>query len=306
MELSVPDDKLIALSGIAKYGMPRMSSTYVAGMWREQLERSLLWHVNHDRVSTYPVAYCASSWSWASVDGHMIPGDYTVEDCLLQVEDVVFNHAGEDMTGAVTGGWLDMLGTLKPLSLRAEDYGAGPEWPITIDHCIAGYGVEEKGVNATINLDVKPIDRSAFESDNAEGRLFYLPTHKDSKLYHVAFVCLPLRLVETNHATYKRIGVVTIDDEKDKEQVLKELDEETKAHLSCPALRERTTHDSDHLNLRTNVSEQESTKTASESLQAPLSSIIAESIAADCGSWGLTQIAMWATQCLDSAESANH
>jgi hypothetical protein len=44
--LTVPGDKLIALSGIAKRMKPSVNDdTYVAGMWRTHFESALLWRV---------------------------------------------------------------------------------------------------------------------------------------------------------------------------------------------------------------------------------------------------------------------
>jgi hypothetical protein len=229
MELSIPSDKLVALSGIAKHVMPRMSSTYVAGMWQERLERSLLWTVLHNATSTRPLFYRAPSWSWASVDGHITSADYTVEDCLIHVEDVVLKYASEDMTGAVTDGWLDLRGTLKPLRLWDDDCGSGPEWPITFD----GHIVKEDEADATINFDVEPVAGSLFASDNAEERLFYMPAQEGSSTSDRGFVCLLLRLVEKEPVIFERIGVITTNAHKGKEQLLEHLDEVTKARLPC-------------------------------------------------------------------------
>ncbi|KAJ5052808.1 heterokaryon incompatibility protein-domain-containing protein [Bipolaris maydis] len=92
MDLSVSTDKLIALSGIAKFFMARLEDKYVA-------------------------VYRSPTWSWASVDGHVRPNlHWEDRELLIHVEDVVLSHATEDTTGAVTGGWLDLCGFLKPQS----------------------------------------------------------------------------------------------------------------------------------------------------------------------------------------------
>lgn len=60
-------DKLVALSGIAKKINQRTNDQYVAGLWRENIESHLCWHIK------LPLAevpeYRAPTWSWASVDG---------------------------------------------------------------------------------------------------------------------------------------------------------------------------------------------------------------------------------------------
>jgi hypothetical protein len=235
MELSVPSDKLIALSGIAKHVMSRMNSTYVAGMWREQLELSLLWYVHRYQTAPRPVSYRAPSWSWASVDGQIAPG-HTFENCLIHVEGVVINHVSEDTTGAVTGGWLDLRGILKPMRLRQEDYGQGPEWFISIDNPIVGYGVREDDRKIqTVFLDNRPINGSAFESDSDEERLFFMPAREEATNPRLgaSFICLLLRLLEPENATFERIGVATASPDERRKLLLEELDEETKARLPC-------------------------------------------------------------------------
>lgn len=74
--LTYPGDKLVALSGFAKQwgqlrGFP--SSSYLAGLWLDQLPHSLCWYTEHRGCSTRPAQYRAPTWSWASVDGHIIP-----------------------------------------------------------------------------------------------------------------------------------------------------------------------------------------------------------------------------------------
>ncbi|KAI1390602.1 HET-domain-containing protein [Hypoxylon trugodes] len=87
-KLTVPTDKLPAVAGAAAlFRTPRPDSTYVAGLWKEDIVRGLLWcaHYDHmpgrrvwgisttDRISvlTKPAKKRAPSWSWASVDGQL-------------------------------------------------------------------------------------------------------------------------------------------------------------------------------------------------------------------------------------------
>jgi hypothetical protein len=162
------------------------------------------------------------------VDGHISSADYTVEDCSIHVEDVVIKYANEDMTGAVTGVWLDLRGTLKPLKLWEETCGSGPKWPITMD----GHTVrEDQEADAIINFDVEPVAGSLFGGDNAEKRLFYMPAQEESSDFDEEFMCLLLRLVETEPVTFERIGVITTYTHEGKERLLEELDRETKARL---------------------------------------------------------------------------
>lgn len=72
-QLTVPGDKLVALSGVAKDMQRRLkefnrgSAKYLTGFWEAKLRDCLVWHIQYRgrRAKTYR----APSWSWASVDG---------------------------------------------------------------------------------------------------------------------------------------------------------------------------------------------------------------------------------------------
>lgn len=74
--LTYDEDKLPALAGLAKaFLRDKPARTYLAGMWRENLEGQLGWKVNTpgNRLST---PYRAPSWSWASVTSAIEPSLY--------------------------------------------------------------------------------------------------------------------------------------------------------------------------------------------------------------------------------------
>lgn len=80
--LTFKSDKVIALSGIAKYMRDLFQDEYVAGMWRRCLESELLWSVDNLQQidglpSTRSFAYRAPSWSSLSLDGEINPGRWT-------------------------------------------------------------------------------------------------------------------------------------------------------------------------------------------------------------------------------------
>ena len=67
--LSLPSDRLPAISGIATLFANTFGNEYVAGHWRSDLARELLWTVsNRPGSSMRPVNYIAPSWSWASLN----------------------------------------------------------------------------------------------------------------------------------------------------------------------------------------------------------------------------------------------
>jgi len=63
-------DKLVALSGVADLVQEKSNAPYLAGLWNlpaPALALQLLWISK--RPLPRPIAYCAPSWSWASVQG---------------------------------------------------------------------------------------------------------------------------------------------------------------------------------------------------------------------------------------------
>jgi hypothetical protein len=122
--LTKPEDKLVALSGVAKYMRAvNGGDGYVAGMWRRHLESQLLWCMTRhgygdDRPASKPVEYRAPSFSWMSVDGAVFPGNCTDFEVLARVRSVEIQCATGDDTGLVSGGHLVLEGTLKTIGLK--------------------------------------------------------------------------------------------------------------------------------------------------------------------------------------------
>lgn len=66
-KLTKPEDKLVALSGVARTIQQETGDEYVAGLWRSALRRGMLWRYD---LTPVPKAseYRAPSWSWAAID----------------------------------------------------------------------------------------------------------------------------------------------------------------------------------------------------------------------------------------------
>ncbi|KAI2468216.1 heterokaryon incompatibility protein-domain-containing protein [Annulohypoxylon bovei var. microspora] len=67
--ITKPGDKLVAVSGIAKFCQQAFGSDYLAGLWISNLARDLCWH-SRNNLQHVP-DYRAPSWSWASVIGRV-------------------------------------------------------------------------------------------------------------------------------------------------------------------------------------------------------------------------------------------
>ena len=73
-DLTVGSDKLPAISGIAEEFQNVWGGEYLAGIWSHQLIRSLLWRLFPTKPASgvKQIAYRAPSWSWASIDEHIV------------------------------------------------------------------------------------------------------------------------------------------------------------------------------------------------------------------------------------------
>ncbi|SPO07796.1 uncharacterized protein DNG_10491 [Cephalotrichum gorgonifer] len=120
--LTYPEDRLPAISGVAKDFAALLDDEYLAGMWKSSLVRCLGWQAIR---CTAPSEYCAPSWSWASLIG--IPAMEfndtmtvlaTVIDCGVEVD-------GLDVFGRVKHGWIRMEASLVKLILCEPD----DTWP---------------------------------------------------------------------------------------------------------------------------------------------------------------------------------
>lgn len=89
--LSVASDKLVAFAALAEEFQGTIQSPYLAGLWESELLPGLLWKKNFPHHSPKrPKDYQAPSWSWASVDGEVDPGNaYILTGKQEYVADVV-------------------------------------------------------------------------------------------------------------------------------------------------------------------------------------------------------------------------
>ncbi|KAH6854019.1 heterokaryon incompatibility protein-domain-containing protein [Chaetomium sp. MPI-CAGE-AT-0009] len=137
--LTRAEDKLVALSGVAKVFASRLAinpeDSYLAGLWKDALMQDLLWEVTEPSSATCGVAgrtYIAPSWSWASISGAVryFFSEYQFKfESLAEVLDVSCEQASTDPTGAVTGGSLKITGQFQSVVLEIKTRPTGPsEW----------------------------------------------------------------------------------------------------------------------------------------------------------------------------------
>jgi hypothetical protein len=118
--LSMPKDKLIALSGVAKLFVGVLNDEYQSGIWKQDLPYRLLWRLrprqaavgcptSGDLTARLPGEYRAPSWSWASHDGNFFPGPGYAPSrgaTIVKVLEARTFTMTSEATGQVTGGFI--------------------------------------------------------------------------------------------------------------------------------------------------------------------------------------------------------
>jgi hypothetical protein len=108
-KLTLPDDKLTAISGVARAFGRHFLSSYLAGLWLLDLPWGLSWR--RRGTGTRPKEYRAPSFSWASLDA---PVEWPLLSGTLKprinVLGVDTKHAGSDPYGRVTSSMLTISG----------------------------------------------------------------------------------------------------------------------------------------------------------------------------------------------------
>ena len=85
-KLTVPGDRLPAISGLAAYFSKVLNDEYKAGLWKSKLPFELLWTLdNPDHLEKEPSQYQGPSWSWAAVNQRIkFRPEHVLDDCFEQ------------------------------------------------------------------------------------------------------------------------------------------------------------------------------------------------------------------------------
>jgi hypothetical protein len=129
-QLTDPQDKLTAISGVARMLAETTGDHYLAGLWSNHLEEDLFWRVQtHEETiervegkdiafeaktgaligpASRPAKYRAPSWSWASIDGpvRFLPLSHSNLVCRPRM---CYNTpSGSDIYGRLKDGFMDI------------------------------------------------------------------------------------------------------------------------------------------------------------------------------------------------------
>ncbi|KAI1269904.1 heterokaryon incompatibility protein-domain-containing protein [Xylariaceae sp. FL1019] len=197
--LTDPNDKLVALSGLAKTFMGAINAKYLAGVWDRYLIQGLLWRTGcdpkteklyftkHERTATAP------SWSWASIKG---PLTFDVESEHIEP---VASLEKSSMTPMAT-----------------DEFGALQSGSITIRSRLLKVGVWD-GRFTGVNYGFLTVDPDE-ETSRGHGQLFLLVMAKTNDecsvdfppyrhYYYCLLVCQKTCSNLLRGPVYRRIGM---------------------------------------------------------------------------------------------------
>ena len=199
-ELTVASDKFVALSGLAKKMQALLQDDYLAGLWKGTLSSDLLWKVNggeqtNGLLPTRAPQYRAPSWSWAALDGHIMPGRPNIDRILIIVEDAATDPTGTgNPLGQLKSGWIRLRGVLLPGTIKPqESSGLHPD---KLDVC---FSTGRDTTNHWIFPDIR--------DENLDQAVFCLIVSTKNQYSGTLVRGLALICTDTVKATYRRVGL---------------------------------------------------------------------------------------------------
>ncbi|KAF2111357.1 heterokaryon incompatibility protein-domain-containing protein [Lophiotrema nucula] len=206
--LTVPDDKLVAISGVAKILHGIIGHDYLAGLWNNHLIPGLMWVAALDQNGlnlgrTYRVPGRAPSWSWASVDGP-VQLDYPDEFKLALVQKIEAStiKSYNNPFGQVNTGFIKLRGNiyhLGPFETVWENVWDGHY----LEYCIS---LDDYG------KDHIQDDDDMFALPIATGRSTWILSDNAGMTQHFALL-LRRRDTDDDQGAYARVGFVILNDE---------------------------------------------------------------------------------------------
>ena len=160
-KLTFSEDKLVAISGIARVVQQETHDQYLAGLWRKDIEVQLCWCATRQR--SQHMNYRAPSWSWASVDG-MVSNQTLDKQSQYKhyahVVDAYVIPSGPDPMGKVYGGQITisctsmLLGKLHKSRHKHEVMPLSPQTPQLYEVKVSSEGHEVLRVYPDSDEDV--------------------------------------------------------------------------------------------------------------------------------------------------------
>ncbi|OWY45756.1 hypothetical protein AALT_g10300 [Alternaria alternata] len=229
-KLSVATDKLVALSGVAKYMFEHRQDNralqYYAGHWSQDFELQLTWYASPSSTGSRSQTYVAPSWSWASYNGKVsFPSpDYHGKTSLAQLISIeTFPH--KDPFGAVSAsspGYARFRGPLCTATATNPSRWGDERGPSTLSLLCSGINIEFH------ILSFDEADKVVILEDSVEQQAsFVIFGIAQSEYRSRSFEGILLGLTGVQRGQYRRIGVFEVnyiheEDEQDHFGALKQ------------------------------------------------------------------------------------
>ncbi|KAJ9661495.1 hypothetical protein H2198_001875 [Neophaeococcomyces mojaviensis] len=236
-DLSFAQDRLLAVSGVARRLQLPVFGQYLAGLWECELPQELAWRSIHDKTSTKyntrDQVYVAPTWSWASVKGQVEWQDDEMTKVLINFAEVISVHCEPldmDIFGCLQAGRLTLrTPVLKPLPRPPRKRGyyetTPPPVPNRIDCSLAIVPGrwEDISINAEIMLDVDQLSNSEQNESVDLDSILLAFLHCQSTAVHggwrLEWRALAISPDPELQGVYRRVGLACSDYDPD---VLKE------------------------------------------------------------------------------------
>ncbi|KAI8655482.1 HET-domain-containing protein [Fusarium keratoplasticum] len=130
--ISVPSDKLPALSSLATIFSQRTNLDYIAGMWKQWLPGALLWRLYKTASISRPKEWRAPTWSWLSVEGqvknyeNLSQLSSSAGNIAEIVECYTIPKTPSAPFGEISSAQLT-ISAFKPKSFEVDDWGVGEQ-----------------------------------------------------------------------------------------------------------------------------------------------------------------------------------
>lgn len=177
-------DKLPALSGFARMFSQASEDEYLAGIWRQECHRGMLWYTF--RSVAEPTGWRAPSWSWASWDGivEMLPQAGEPLKSQITLVDAHVVPSGPDPFGILRDGWLLIMARIRPVAVKFTDrdrYDTMTWYANILDEngAVVSYG----------SLDLIPCSGWAIDASFKPAPLQEITHFKDVSALLVALTC---------------------------------------------------------------------------------------------------------------------
>lgn len=202
-ELTYAEDKLPAISGMANKIGKKVSSQYLAGLWKDNLMHDLFWETADS--GTKPPEYRAPSWSWASLDGKIRwPLRCDLRECstycsILDAQTTLF---GLDPYGAVKDGFIKVRGLVQEMGVsKVVRTDSRHDWSL----CHEGQEIGHA------SLDIEEIDRVQDRSTVYHAILMVgCRKHGESNLTGRGLLLKKTGRSPDGSEKYERLGIFTL------------------------------------------------------------------------------------------------